>query len=275
MFNNLTFFTNISRYYYEEQTRRQVDVDFQLPVQVSKNFLWDRQLNLTWNIIQSLSLSFASNTTARIEETIGAVNKKLFPDKYRDWRDTVWQSIKGLGTPWNYNQTFTATYRAPFSKIPVLDYLSGSASYTSNYRWDKGTTVDDLYMGNSIYNQSVWNADARLNFETLFNKSKYLKEINLRFGRSAAKKGSAARKKPTVKKFERAIRLSADTSTTVKHNLRTKKLRVNATLNGKPFRIETKTIDDNTLEILTKGKGTIKLTVREDKKEPKNSFLRI
>ncbi len=274
MFNNLTFFTNISRYYYEEQTRRQVDVDFQLPVQVSKNFLWDRQLNLTWNIIQSLSLSFASNTTARIEETIGAVNKKLFPDKYRDWRDTVWQSIKGLGTPWNYNQTFTATYRAPFSKIPVLDYLSGSASYTSNYRWDKGTTVDDLYMGNSIYNQSVWNADARLNFETLFNKSKYLKEINLRFGRSAAKKGSAARKKPTVKKFERAIRLSADTSTTVKHNLRTKKLRVNATLNGKPFRIETKTIDDNTLEILTKGKGTIKLTVREDKKEPKNSFLK-
>ena len=189
MFNNLTFFTNISRYYYEEQTRRQVDVDFQLPVQVSKNFLWDRQLNLTWNIIQSLSLSFASNTTARIEETIGAVNKKLFPDKYRDWRDTVWQSIKGLGTPWNYNQTFTATYRAPFSKIPVLDYLSGSASYTSNYRWDKGTTVDDLYMGNSIYNQSVWNADARLNFETLFNKSKYLKEINLRFGRRRRRRG--------------------------------------------------------------------------------------
>ncbi len=96
MFNNLTFYTNMSRYYYEEQTRSEVDVDFQLPVQVSKNFLWDRQLSITWNLLQSLSFSFSSNTTARIEETIGAVNKRLFPDKYRDWKDTVWSSIKGL-----------------------------------------------------------------------------------------------------------------------------------------------------------------------------------
>ena len=150
MFNSLTFYTNISRYYYEQQTRSEVDVDFQLPVQVSKNFLWDRQFNVTWNLTQSLNLSFASNTTARIEESIGAVNKRLFPDKYRDWKDTVLNSIKHLGTPWNYNRTFTASYRAPFSRIPVLDYLSGNVTYNSTYRWDKGATVDDLYMGNSI-----------------------------------------------------------------------------------------------------------------------------
>lgn len=277
MFNSLTFYTNISRYYYEEQTRSQVDAGFQLPVQVSKNFLWDRQLNLTWNIIQSLSLSFASNTTARIEETIGAVNKRLFPDKYRDWRDTVWSSIKGLGTPWNYNQTFTGTYRAPFNKIGVLDYLSGSLSYTSTYRWDKGATVDDLYLGNSIQNQSIWNADARLNFETLYNKSKYLQAINKRFAKAPARPNAGnARKntKPTVKKFERAVTLAADTSTVVKHNLNTKKLKISATKSGKPYRIETKVIDDNSIEILTRDAGSIKLLVREDKTEPKKSVIK-
>ena len=39
--NNISFLTNISRYYYELQTRSETDVDFQLPVSVSKNFLWD------------------------------------------------------------------------------------------------------------------------------------------------------------------------------------------------------------------------------------------
>ncbi len=282
MFNNLTFYTNMSRYYYEEQTRSQVDVDFQLPVQVSKNFLWDRQLNLTWNIIQSLSLSFSSNTTARIEETVGAVNKRLFPDKYRDWRDTVWSSIKGLGTPWNYNQTFTGSYKAPFNKIPFLDYLTGNLTYTSTYKWDRGTTVDGLFLGNSVQNQSTWNADARLNFETLFNKSKYLQAINKRFGKSggsgrvagANRGGNTRDKTPAAKKFERSIPLAEDTTTMVKHNLKTKKLKINATLGGKPFKIETKVIDENTLEILTKGKGNIKLVVREDKTEPKKSVFK-
>ncbi len=279
MFNSLTFYTNISRYYYEQQTRSEVDVDFQLPVQVSKNFLWDRQLNVTWNLTQSLNFTFASNTTARIEEAVGAVNKRLFPDKYRDWKDTVLNSIRHLGTPWNYNQTFTASYRAPFSRIPFLDYLSGNVTYNSTYRWDKGATVDELYMGNSIQNQSTWNADARLNFETLFNKSKYLREVNRRFAAStnsrAANRTSSTgpgRKDAKQKKFERAFTLSPDTSTMVKHNLKTKKIRFNATADGKPIRLETKVIDENTVEILTRGSQQVKITVREDTKANRPNF---
>ncbi len=296
MFNNLTFYTNMSRYYYEEQTRSEVDVDFQLPVQVSKNFLWDRQLSITWNLLQSLSFSFSSNTTARIEETIGAVNKRLFPDKYRDWKDTVWSSIKGLGTPWNYNQTFTGTYRAPFNKIPVLDYLTGSVSYNSTYRWDKGATVDDLYLGNTVQNQTTWNADARLNFETLFNKSKYLKEINKRFSKTSSRnagnnrnnKGNNRRnqqdngqgnrrdmsQKSDVKKFERSITLSEDTTTIVKHNLKTKKIRFSAVSDKKPIKLDYKVIDENSIEILNKMSGNVTVTVREDKKKEKDSFAK-
>ncbi len=279
MFNNLTFFTNITRYYYEEQTRSEVDVDFKLPVQVSKNFMWDRQLSLSWNIMTSLNITFSSNTLARIEETIGAVNKKLFPDKYRDWKDTVWSSIKSLGTPWNYNQTFTGTYRAPFNKIPALDYLTGSVSYSSTYRWDKGSTVDDLNFGNSINNQSNWNADARLNFETLFNKVPLLQSINQRFNKNqqtGRRRGGNSRtgNVSNIKKFERAIRLSPDTTTIVKHNLKTKKIKISGSTGGKPVKINTRIIDENSIEILQKGDHTIRLTVSEDKKVETNSTFR-
>ena len=276
MFNNLTFYTSMSRYYYEQQTRSDADVNFQLPVQVSKNFLWDRQLNLTWNLLTSLSLSFNSNTTARIEETLGAVNKRLFPDKYQNWKDTVLSSIRGLGTPWNYNQTFTGSYKAPFNKIPFLDYLTATVNYTSTYRWDRGATVDDIYMGNSIQNQSTWNADLRLNFESLFNKSPYLQEVNKRFGgkTTGGNKRGGQNTKQRPKKYERAIKLAEDTTTMVRHNLKTKNIRLNAISGNKPMKLDYKVIDENTLEITTRGSQSVKLTVRETVKEEKRSLGR-
>lgn len=278
IFNSLTFMSNISRYYYEEQTRSEVDVDFQLPVQVSKNFLWDRSLNLTWNLTQSLNFSFASNTTARIEETIGAVNKKLFPDKYRDWKDTVWNSIKGFGTPWNYNQTFTGSWKAPFSKIPVLNFLTANITYNSTYRWDRGATIDEIEMGNTIQNQTTWNADARINFESLYNQSKLLQKINKRWTASSSsrnknKSKTSNKKTEKVKKYEHAITLREDTTTFVKHNLKTKKVKVVARGAGNTsVKIESRVIDENTIEILNREKRTIKLTVTEIKKKDEKNM---
>jgi len=138
----ISFLTTISRYYYEMQTRSETDIDFRLPVSVSKNFIWDRQFALTWNFTKSLSVNFNSNTSARIDEPMGAVNRRLFPDQYREWKYTVMQSIMRLGTPWSYNQSFVVSYRAPFSRIPVLDWLTGNLSYNTTYRWDRGSEID-------------------------------------------------------------------------------------------------------------------------------------
>lgn len=262
--NSIAFQTNMSRYYYEQQTRSETDVMFQLPVSVSKNFLWDRQLSLTWNIIKSLSLTFNSNTSARIEETVGAVNRKLFPDKYREWKDTVWQSILSMGTPWAYNQTFTGQYRAPFSKIPAIDFLTGNVSYNATYKWDRGATIDGVKIGNTIANQASWTADGRINFESIYNKIPLFKDVTKRFANTRKTDTRAKR----AKKFERTYKLLPDTSLTIKHNLRTKKIKVTAvTVDGKPFAVKSRPIDQNSVEILTRGEDNIKFTVTEVLKE--------
>lgn len=269
---NITFLTTMSRYYYEQQTRSETDVMFQLPVSVSKNFLWDRQLNLTWNLTKQLSLSFNSNTSARIEETVGAVNKRLFPDKYRDWKDTVWNSIKSMGTPWAYNQTFVAQYKAPFSKIPVLDFLNGSVTYNATYRWDRGATVDEVSMGNTIANQASWSADGRLNFESIYNKFPFTKEVNKRFANT--RKTASKERKP--KKFERTYMMQPDTTLTIKHNLRSKKVKVEAkTVDGQPFPVKFKVIDPSSVEILTRGDKNIKFTITEIIKDEKSIWREI
>ncbi|MDE6467277.1 MAG: cell surface protein SprA, partial [Muribaculaceae bacterium] len=265
--NSISFLTNMTRYYYEQQTRSETDAMFQLPVSVSKNWLWDRQFQLQWNLTKTLSVSFNSNTSARIEETVGAVNRKLFPDRYRDWKDTVWQSIRSMGTPWSYNQTFTGQYKAPFSKIAFLDFLTGSVNYNATYRWERGATIDGVKLGNSIANQAAWTADGRLNFETLYNKAPILKEVNKRFANTRPR-NTAARK---AKKFERTYKLKADTSLTIKHNMRTKKVKVTATtVDDKPFPVKTRVVDANSIEVLTRGEQDIKFVVTELLKDEKS-----
>jgi len=269
--NNISFLTSMSRYYYEQQTRSEADAMFQLPVSVSKNWLWDRQLQLSWNLTKTLQFSFNSNTSARIEETVGAVNRKLFPDKYRDWKDTIWQSLRSMGTPWSYNQTFTGQYKAPFNKIAFLDYLTGSVSYNATYRWDRGATIDGVKLGNSIANQASWTADGRVNFETLYNKVKLFKDVNKRFANT---RSSTTQRK--AKKFERTYKLKPDTSLVIKHNLRTKKIKVTATKpDGTPFALKTRELDNNSIEVLNRGEDNIKFTIVEVLKDEKSVMRNI
>ena len=263
----ISFFTNISRYYYEQQTRNESDIDVELPVSVSKNFLWDRQFSITWNMTRSLNMSFQSNTTAHIEEPIGQVNKKLFPDEYKEWRDSVWRSIKNLGTPYSYNQTFNASYKAPFNKISFLDFMTANASYNSVYNWERGTVLEDVQTGNTISNQSSYTLDGRMNMEGLYNKVPYLKAINNRFS------GSRLNKAKRAKKFSRTFRLKSDTTLMIRHNMKTKKVKVSAlTTDGKPFVVKTRVVDENNVEVLTRGDKNVKFTVLEVLDEKKNFF---
>lgn len=271
---NVGFNTNISRYYYEQQSRNETGIDVELPVSVSKNFLWDRQFSMSWNFTKSLTATFNSNTTAHILEPVGQVNKQLFPDAYRDWKDSVMTSIKDLGTPWAYNQTFNVTYKAPFSQIPILSWITANASYNSVYRWDRGAIVDEISSGNTIANQTTRSIDGRFNFEQFFNKIPYLKKVNDRFSGKDTKrdKKQAPREKP--KKFERTVKLNPDSATVLNHRFGTKKVKVTAmTTDGKPFKVEYKAKDKDNVLITTLGTENLKFTVTEDKSPERKNFF--
>ena len=265
---SIAFNTNMSRYYYEQQERNESDIVVELPISVSKNFLWDRQFALTWNFTKSLTMTFNSNTTAHIEEPMGVVNKKLFPDRYKNWKDSVWRSIKSFGTPYSYRQSFTASYKAPLNKIGATDFITASATYNSSYNWDRGTIIGDVSTGNTVANQAAWNIDGRFNMEQLYNKFTYLKNVNKRFASSKSKSGN---RKVKPKKFTRTFKLKEDTSIVITHNMKTKKVKVTATDNkNKPIVVKSRVIDANKVEILNRGKNNVKFVVTEVLNEEKN-----
>lgn len=271
--NNISFGTSMSRYYYEQQLRSIDDASIELPISVSKSFLWDRQFSIQWNLLQSLSMNLSTATNARIEEPSGAVNKRLFADEYTIWKDSVKNSLRHFGTPWEYRQSFNATFNVPLNNIQALNWITLKSTYNASYNWDRGASIDDsTNVGNSISNQGRLSVTSRFNLETLYNKSSYLKKVNQKF---SSKGRTTARPQQRRTRYQRTITLKTDTTVTIKHNLKAKKPVVKATLNGKEFPIKYNVVNENTICIENKGTEKIALVVLPGKNPEDNKWYKL
>ncbi|MDR2533627.1 MAG: cell surface protein SprA [Tannerellaceae bacterium] len=262
---SIGFQTSMMRNYYEIQMRNLNNIG-QSPqekrnlLSFSQNFLWDRAFNLAWNFTNNLRANFRSGTNARIEEPHVQVNKKLNPDQYQLWRDSVQQSITELGRPLRYDQEFSASYTMPFIQIPALNWINAQLSYTSTYNWDKGAIMEGgIEIGNTIKNQSMINIQPSINFTGLYNKSKYLSGIHQKYANANR---AAIIKKPNDTKLERTITLSPDSATILEHGMLTKDILVNAkTTAGKTYRIRFKPVDYARIRIENRDTATLNLTL--------------
>jgi cell surface protein SprA len=287
---NITFNSEMSRSYYELQERDMDDLSgSSLPVTFNSQFLWNRDFSLRWDLTKNLHMNFQSGTQAEIEEPYSdkPINKDLYPDRYSAWKDSVWTSIKHFGRPLDYRQTFTASYQLPLNKLPIFDWVNADANYTATYNWVRGREKEDgTSLGNTISNNRQITVNSTLNMETLYNHFPFLKKANDRFKKaipksqpkkndkknvssgSAAGKDKAAGNKEAAKlpknknAFEKELKLLPDTTITVAHNKKSKRLVVTAkTKDGRSYPIKYKVVDQNKIRIKSNDSTTIKLTV--------------
>lgn len=300
---SITFNSDITRSYYEFQERDIENLDNKsLPLSWSSDFFWNRNFAIRWDFTKNLHASFTSATDAEIQQPYTAVNKDLFPDRYSAWKDSVWHSIQHMGTPLTYQQAFEASYKLPINKIPIFDWITSDVSYTANYNWTRGSDLDDgTSLGNTIANSRNININGRLNFETLYNHVPFLKEANQKFNGQGKKsptkkptpkpKAKADKKdeknddkdgkdgKTTVKggsrpnpnRFEKEVQLLADTTITISHNKKSKKIRVNAiTEDGKRYPVKYKIKDNNSIVLKTSSKDSVKIKLTVTATPPRN-----
>ena len=298
---NVGFNSEISRSYYELQERDMQDLGgSQLPLTFSQQFLWNREFSLRWDLTKNLHMNFQSATHAEIEEPYTPVNKDLYADQYKAWKDSVWTSIKHFGTPLDYNQTFTASYQLPLNLIPIFDWVNADAQYTATYNWMRGSDLEDgTSLGNTISNNRQIRLNGTFNMEKLYNHVPFLKKANDRFKKepsSNRNKKNAKNKKdakdknssskrngrqgvdldkqkaklPKNKKgFEKEITLLPDTLMKIKHGKNSKRLIVSAkTEDGKPFQLKYRKIDNNTIGIKSRLDSALKLKITVTPKEP-------
>ena len=242
----------------------------------------------------NLQFSFQSATHAEIEEPYTAVNKDLYPERYEAWKDSVWTSIKHLGTPLDYSQNVSASYRLPLNLIPIFDWLTADGSYSSTYNWQRGTDLDDgTSLGNTVAMNRTVTLNGAFSMEKLYNHVPFLKKTNERFNKRPTYKPDAGRKKTTAKKdgekddskgskkgkkqdaskaalpFNKnttqvELKLYPDSAIVMKHNRKSKRLIVSArSQKGKQLPIVVKKTDDNSILVRLKSDTaqTVKLSV--------------
>ncbi len=282
---NLSFSSDIIRNYYELQERDMETMDpSSLPVSFSSEFLWNRDFSIRWDITKNIHMNFSSATRAEIEEPYTPVNKDLYPDQYTAWKDSIWNSIKHMGTPLDYTQHFTLSFSSPFDKLPLLDWTKFDATYKADYTWVRGSELEDgTSLGNTITNNSTLTVNGSLNLEKLYNHIPFLKAANDRFkkdnrptarptnSRNRAERIAQQEKDnlPTNKKsFEQEVTLLPDTVISINHGRKSKRIDVSARReDGKSYPLKYKKTDENTIVIKNRVDSATNLIVRVTEKE--------
>ncbi len=210
-----------NRDYQEVQKRNVTNPDYIIPVSVSKDFLWNRYFDFKYNLTRGLRFTLNTVTNARIDEPDGPVNKKLYRDEYYAWRDSVWSNFKKFGRTTSYQHQFDISYTVPINKLPYLDFLSASAQYKATYNWEAGSINTDYDWGNTIYNYNTIQLNSQANLSTIYNKSKYLKDIYQKYNFSSSNKAKQKQNTQTVRYTENKVDFEKGKEIVIRHNLKT------------------------------------------------------
>ena len=294
---NLAFNTEMTHETYELQERDMESLTkSQLPITFSDQFLWNREFALRWDLTRNLHMNFQSATHAQVDVPYPDVNTDLYADQYHAWKDSVYRSavlnsVRTWGTPLDYSQSFTASYKVPLNLLPVFDWVNTDASYSSNYSWERGMEDENgNSYGNTVNTHRELTLNGSFNLVKLYNHVPFLKKVNEKFNRTMSrsqyerKKQEKEKKKKDAKElaadpkkalpknrkaFEKEITLLPDTSFNIRHGKNSKRLIVSAkTADGKLFPIKYKKVDNNQIKLISKVDSAQKIKISVLAKEP-------
>lgn len=279
---SLSVNTDMTRTYHEVQRRdlNAIANGEEIPLTFSQQFNWNRTFAIKWDPTTNLRMSLNTGTNAEIEEPFLPVNKDRFPNEYAIWKDSVKRSIKEMGRPLSYQQSFNASYSLPLNKLPIFEWLTTDIDYSATYNWQRGNSISSINIGNNISNKRNFTIKGTFNLEKLYNIFPYLEETNKRFAsnknNSTKNKAKSKAKNKKPKPFNKEIQLKADTTVTLSHNLKSKKLEVTArTKKGEKYKIKYKILDENSILIKNMDSISIKVTLLPKvKDEEKSSFAK-
>ena len=170
--------SDITRNYREVKSKNLDNPNLLIEPTYDKDFMWTRDYAFKFNLTRNLVVDFHATTQARSDEPEGIVDRQRDPERYQQWKDTVWNNILDGGRPVNYNHDFSVQYTVPVNKLPFLDWTSLQLGYSTRYDWQAAAvTADSTNLGNVIRNASALQMNGDLSLTSLYNKSKFLREM--------------------------------------------------------------------------------------------------
>lgn len=162
---------DLDRRFVRTQLRNSEFTTIGVPTQFEKFFTFNRLYNLRWNLTKGLSIDYSARVNAIIDEPEGDINSQMA-------RDSIMTNLRNLGRMRMFDQQVSANYRVPLDKFPLTDWLSADLRYGVGYNWTAGSVGQQDTLGNTIMNNRERAVNGKVDLVKLYNKVKFLKEIN-------------------------------------------------------------------------------------------------
>ena len=266
----LAFRTDLNRRYQQTQMREITNENAILEPTFKKDFIWNRNYDVKYNITKALKFDFTALNKARIDEPYGIMDKK--DPLYEQKKDTLWQNFLKLGRNLNYTHRLDLSYNVPVNKIPMLRWTSANLRYSATFNWETSPiTADTILLGNRISNSKSLRLNSTLNFNKLYEKVPFLKNIS-----DKKKRGGEAQKKYRDVKFTgEKTRFKKDIAKTITHNLNTDQVEITVKdETGQEIRGEITVVNPNKIKFKTAEDYPNASYEITGKKEIKDNFFR-
>jgi len=188
--SNISVSSNITRQYNEQKFRELNLLPGQigLPTLYQRNFLFDWQYTVNYNLTKSLRFNFNSANNRIVNNYIdgGLVDNSI----------GVWDGFFQVGDPNQHFQSLQVNYDLPTAKFPFLKWMRIAYSYQGDYQWQDGSdlfseitvegdpTVYDL--GNSVQNASTHRINSTLDMNSFY---RYVGLTKIKPGRNVGNGG--------------------------------------------------------------------------------------
>ncbi len=191
--SNISVSSNITRQY-KEQKFRELNLlpgQIGLPVLYQRNFLFDWQYTINYNLTNSLRFNFNAANNRIINNYIqdGIVDNSI----------GVWDGFFQVGDPNQHFQSLQLNYDLPTAKFPFLKWIRATYSYQGDFQWQDGS---DLFsniqvpsedgdpisynLGNSIQNASTHRINSTLDMNSFY---RYIGLTKIKGNRAGGRSG--------------------------------------------------------------------------------------
>lgn len=165
----LSFRADVFRQFGATRPRNVGGGPYKIPETYDKYFTFDRYYIVQWNLTKSISLDYTATNNARVDEPFGRIDDRIKKDSVRK------NLFKG-GRNTQFAQELGLSYTLPMQKIPLLDWTSVRATYKTSYNWLAASLLA-RNLGNTLSNTQTRDITADLNFDQLYNKSRFLRAV--------------------------------------------------------------------------------------------------
>ncbi len=160
-----------------------------LPTLQQRNFLFDWQYAINYNLTKSLRLNFTASNYHIVKnyfEDDGSVRQDL----------GIWDGFWDTGDANRHSTKLQLNYEIPINKIPAFSFINASYSYTGDFDWQRGSDVLLELAGEEI--NTIQNANTH-NFTTSLTLTKLYEYMGLKRKNNNGKSLTTPSKQPDAK----------------------------------------------------------------------------